>query len=124
MIDNSLEHLHPELKPLAQQWLDQYTALGRKVEIAETWRSPQREDELHAEGITPATGITCDHCFMIGNIPASKAFDFRLYDEDGNYITDGMDEWYAEAGNIAKKLGLVWGGDFTHPDYDHIQLLN
>lgn len=123
MIDANLDDLHPDLKPLAEKWLAEYTALGRKAEISETWRSPTREDELHAAGITPATGATCDHCFTLNGKPASKAFDFRLYDEDGAYIEDGSDDWYADAGDIAKALGMQWGGDFkTAPDFDHIQI--
>lgn len=122
MIDKSLISLHPKFQPLAQRLLELYRATGRKIEVTETWRDPAREDDLHAKGITKATGKTCKHCFMVGDIPASKAFDFALYDEDGAYITDGTDVWYDDAGAIAKSLGLVWGGDFSHPDPDHIEI--
>lgn len=124
MIDSALSNLHPTFQPLAQKVLDTYRATGRKVEVAETWRDPKREDELHAKGITPATGATCKHCFTIDGKPASKAFDFRLYDEDGNYITDGTDDWYAEFGDMATAEGLLWGGNFVHApkDYDHVEI--
>lgn len=121
-IDKSLDDLHPIFKPLAQRCLELYRATKRKIEITETWRDPAREDQLHAQGITVATGKTCKHCFMVGDMPASKAFDFALYDEDGNYIKDGTDGWYADFGDIAMSLGLIWGGNFTHPDYDHIEI--
>ena len=125
-VDKNLDDLHPTLKALVpvilEKWAQEYPE-RHPIEISETWRSPVREDELHVQGITKATGETCDHCFMLDGKPASKAFDFRLYDEDGAYISDGTDDWYADAGAIATELGLLWGGDFeTVPDYDHIQL--
>lgn len=122
MIDKSLDDLHPKFKPLALRFLELYRLTGRRIEVTETWRDPAREDELHAKGITPATGKTCKHCFMVGADPASKALDFALYDEDNQYIKDGADVWYDDAGAIAKSLGLKWGGDFSHPDPDHIEI--
>lgn len=122
MIDKSLSDLHPKFQPLAQRFLELYRATGRRIEVTETWRDPKREDRLHAQGITKATGLTCKHCFVLDGIPASKAFDFLLYDTDGTVIQDGEDGWYADAGDIAKSLGLTWGGDFSHPDYDHIEI--
>lgn len=125
MVDKSLDDLHPTLKALVpvflEKWAQEYPE-RKHIVITETFRPPAREDELHAEGITKATGATCDHCDMLDGKPASRAFDFVIYDEDGQPITDGMDDWYADAGEIAKEIGLVWGGDFTHPDPDHIQL--
>lgn len=122
MSDDNMSDLHPDLQPLAQAWLEHYTALGRKARITETWRSPDREDMLHAQGVTPQTGATCKHCFAIDGKPASKAFDFSLFLPNGDYISDGTHPWYKEAGDIATQLTLVWGGNFKHPDFDHIEL--
>ncbi len=124
MSDTNLDDLHPDLKPLAQKWLDIYQTTGRKAKITQTWRSPEYQAELHAANPTGAVPAgRSKHEFTIDGNPASKAFDFALYDENGLYITDGTDLWYDDAGQIAKKLGLVWGGDFSHPDPDHIELL-
>ncbi len=122
MTDKSLTDLDPRLQPLCQQVLDDYTALGRKIVVTETWRDPKREDMLHARGITAATGATCKHCTTIDGKPASQAFDFALFNENGDYIADGTHPWYADAGQIAQNHGLKWGGDFTHPDWDHIEM--
>lgn len=122
MIDKAISDLHPKFRPLAQRLLELYRATGRRIEVTETWRDPKREDELHAKGITKATGLTCKHCFMLDGIPASLAFDFALYDDDNQYITDGTDCWYADVADIARSLGLKPGADFTHPDYDHIEI--
>jgi peptidoglycan L-alanyl-D-glutamate endopeptidase CwlK len=122
MTDTLISHLAPELQGPCNAFLARYKDLGRKIEITETWRDPAREDALHAQGITKATGLTCKHCIMVDGKPAARAFDFALYDENGAYIADGTDDWYADAGQIAKDLGLKWGGDFTHPDFDHAEL--
>jgi len=127
MIDKNLDHLHPLFKPKALAFLATWkTTYPQRpsIEITETWRDPAREDELHAQGITKATGATCKHCFMIDGKPASKAFDFLIRDEDGNPIADGTDDWYSDAGDIAVEVGMIWGGDFVHspPDYDHCEL--
>lgn len=122
MVDKDLTHLHPLLEPLCRQFLVQCTSNNLVVRITETWRDPTREDALHAQGITAATGLTCKHCFMLNHKPASKAFDFIILSKDGGVINDGTDEHYSLAGSIGKKLGLFWGGDFHHPDYDHFEI--
>ena len=124
-MDSNLCDLHPDLQPLAQEWLSHYEALGRKAKITITWRTPQEQADIASQGL----GLPCGHSkheYTIDGKPASKAFDFSLYDENGNYISDGSDSWYDDAGQIAKDLGLKWGGDFVHPhpDPDHIELID
>ena len=122
MTDRSLDDLHPILKPLCEQFLADCRAAGLTVRVTETWRDPKREDELHAKGITRATGASCKHCLMIGGKPASRAFDFICLDRDGQIISDGTDDVYTRCGAIGTRLGLKWGADFTHPDYDHLEM--
>lgn len=121
MIDSSISDLDPTLQPLATQWLLECATQGLDVKITETWRDPERENKLHTQGITKATAITCDHCDMIDGKPASKAFDFACF-RNNVYIQNGEDIAYAVAGKIAEQLGLIWGGNFTNPDFDHVQL--
>jgi len=122
MTDRDLKHLHPDMLPLVEMWLRECFKEGLHVIVTETFREPAREDALHAAGITNATSKTCLHCFMIDGIPASKALDFLCLDTLGNVIHNGEAIEYSKAGQIAKNLGLYWGGDFTHPDYDHIEI--
>lgn len=122
-IDRNLSDLHPLLQPLCERFLAECKTDGLNVIIVETFRDPSREDQLHAQGITKATGKTCKHCFTINGAPASKAFDFALLDENNRMIADGTDERYSMAGLIATKLGMVWGGNFsTVKDYDHVEI--
>lgn len=122
MTDRNLDDLHPLLEPMCKQFLAECEVKLLKVIITETWRSPEREDELHAQGITAATGRTCKHCFTINGTPASKAFDFAVLDENNRMVTDGRDDRYTLAGHIAKVIGMIWGGSFTHPDPDHCEI--
>lgn len=117
-IDRDLADLHPLLEPLARDFFRQMP----NAFPTETWRDPHREDQLHAEGKTPATGKTCKHCFCIGSLPASKAFDFLIKDLDGRIISDGTDAAYTAAGALIEQLGMVWGGRFPTPDYDHAEI--
>lgn len=122
MTDSNLDHLHPILKPLAVEWLSRYQSTGRKAKITITWRSAVEQQVAFDIGRSNAKPGKSKHQFTLLGKPASKAFDFALYDEQGNYIADGMDDWYFEAGDVAKDLGLIWGGDWQHPDYDHIEM--
>ncbi len=121
-VDKDLNDLHPDLKTLCAQFLAACAGAGLKVRVTETWRDPAREDELHAKGITAATGANCKHCFEIDGAPASKAFDFICIDGRGAIIGDGTNAVYTQCGVIGRALGLIWGGDFHHPDYDHMEI--
>lgn len=113
--------LDPELRLKVPLWRAACHTQGLDVRITETWRDPAREDQLHAQGITRATSLTCRHCDMLNGQPASRAFDFAAF-INRVYITNGKDPVYALAGQIAESLGLVWGGRFHNPDWDHVEL--
>jgi peptidoglycan LD-endopeptidase CwlK len=121
-----LTQLHPDLLPIAQQWLDNCHAANLKVSITVTWRSDVAQEQAKADGLSKAGAGQSPHnvCDASGN-PASCAFDFACFDDDAHYITDGTDARYTQAGSIGKDLGLVWGGDFSSIfDPDHLELQN
>lgn len=122
MTDANLEHLHPTLKALAETWLNEYHATNRSAKITVTWRSSEDQMKAYDAGLSNTKPGQSKHEAMIDGKPASRAFDFSLYDEQGNYIADGTDEWYADAGKIAEGLGLKWGGRWHHPDWDHVEM--
>lgn len=130
MYGNLYPTLHPELQPLAIEWLNECLKEGLHVRIIQTWRDPLYQDKLFAQGRTRPGNIATDltgksslHCFTIDGQPASKAFDFACFDKQNSYITHGTDPAYSMAGNIGVHLGLIWGGNWTgFKDYDHLQL--
>lgn len=129
-MSKNIGDLHPKLAPLCLEWMHNCVYAGLDVRIAFTYRSPEEQNALYTQGrtkpgkiVTNLKGGASKHCFEIDGKPASKAFDFEIFDR-GTYITDGEDPRYKQAGDIAIKLGMVWGGNFVHPrpDYDHVEM--
>lgn len=87
-----------------------------------TWRGQDEQNEAKAKGLSNAAWGSSPHNHVDGTgMPCSLAFDFACF-SDGQYLTDGTDYHYSHAGDIAKQLGMVWGGDWHHPDFDHIEV--
>lgn len=123
MNDRNLNDLCPELRAIAIQWLAECTAAGLIVKIIVTWRSSADQDAAHAQGLSnAAAGDSPHNCCDDMGAPASRAFDFGIFTSGGVYVADGTDARYHEAAGIAKNLGLVWGGDWLHPDWDHLEM--
>lgn len=128
-MDTDISHLHPELIPLCKAFLSGCKSKGINVKVIFTYRSPDEQNALYAQGrtapgkiVTNAKGGKSKHNFTLNGIPASKAFDFGVY-INGKYITDGKHPLYSQAGSIGESLGLVWGGHF-HSIFDpsHLEL--
>lgn len=118
-----LTTLHPDLQPLCQQFFEKCGTAGIKARINRPmWRDAATQQALYDKGLSNAPAGHGKHEFTIDGKPASKAFDFSLFTPEGRYITDGSDHLYARAGEIGKSIGLIWGGDWHHPDYDHMEL--
>ena len=131
MTDRDPNHLCEPLRVIYAEWLDRCTVAGLQAKAVVTWRSSLDQNIAKANGLSNATAGDSPHdcCDANGN-PASRAFDFGIFEEHGVYITDGNDTRYRQAGEIGEKLGLEWGGRWTlendgcKPDFDHLQLAN
>jgi len=51
-----------------------------------------------------------------------QAIDFYWLQAEDTINWDGKSEGYQVLGQLATANGLKWGGDFTEPDWDHVQL--
>lgn len=129
MPSRRLEDLHPELQPLARQFLDQCTAAGLRILITCTYRSPAEQAELYASGrtkpgpvVTKAKPGQSAHNFQVKGLPAARAFDIVPLDAKGKAIWDAANPAWKTAGAIATGLGLDWGGTWKFKDLPHIQL--
>jgi len=125
----SLTQLHPSLQPLYTKLVDDLSAKSIISRGIQGWRDPAYQDQLHFQGISPLTGLTSKHCFTLNGLPASKAFDLGIFNSDGSYAKDGTDVRYTIAGGLWRgyipdnpDLGLVWGGSWSKPDFDHFQI--
>lgn len=98
------------------------------LKVLETYRDPAAQDADAAAGKSKACfGASPHNCCSVTGFPIARAFDFGIFDIKGQYITQGINPHYAICGNLAVKMGMEWGGNWTQqkdncePDYDHIQ---
>lgn len=124
MNDRDITHLSPDMKILCREWLAQCKSAGLNTEVIVTWRSAEEQSATKAAGLSNAgAGQSPHNCCNPEGVPASQAFDFGVFDDNGVYVTNGIDPRYAQAGAIGKGLGLVWGGDWlSFKDFDHLEL--
>jgi peptidoglycan L-alanyl-D-glutamate endopeptidase CwlK len=113
MSDRDVNHLHPDLLILYREWLMRCHAAKLAVKVICTWRSAEEQNIAKAKGFSKAAAGQSPHnCVDDKGKPASKAFDFAVFDEDARYVTNGSDSRYRQAGEIGEQVGLVWGGRF------------
>lgn len=125
MTDSNINDLCPDLRGIYQQWLSQCHAAGLATRAIITWRSSIDQDAAKLKGLSNAcAGQSPHNCCNEDGSPASKAFDFGIFNTDASYVSDGTDSRYRQAGEIGKSLGLEWGGDWKRPDFDHLELSN
>lgn len=117
MASRKIDELLPELQDKYILFRETMTAAVLDFIVTCTYRSPDEQAELYAQGRTkPGRKVTwtlkSKHC-------ERKAFDIAM-------MVNGKISWnpddYAKAGEIGKSVGLVWGGDWKTPDMPHFQL--
>lgn len=128
-----INQIDPAFRPLVSRWLFAVAAAGLYARITVTYRDAADQNQVEAEGLSNAgAGQSPHNCVDADGNPASRAIDFAIF-KDGtfsDYITNGSDPRYAQAGQIAIGLGMWWGGSWTKavdgcgPDYDHIEMAN
>lgn len=129
MTDKNISDLDIVLQPLAETCINDYkTKFPNRVPatIIVTWRSDADQQAAYDAGLSKCKSGEGKHNITINGQPASRAFDFACFLDNGNYIADGTHPYYTDFGNIAISLGLIWGGSWTggFKDYDHCELPN
>lgn len=115
-IINDVNMLEPVTRAAVQAILADAAAAGTPLMVFETYRSSERQQLLYDQGATQLRnvgvhhyGLAADLVKNVGGQPSWKgSFDFL--------------------GVLAKKHGLIWGGDWGQPgihhgfiDADHVQ---
>lgn len=108
------------LTPLAQQacnlFLDECKRRGISIFITETYRSQARQDYLYEQGRTrPGNIVTWTrNSKHTGRMAWDIAVNppLALYDYATLHI----------AGQVAKDLGITWGGEWDTPDRPHFEI--
>ena len=113
-----LTQLDPGLLPIAQEFLKTFP----NAKITVTYRDGATQDQCKAEGLSNASaGQSAHNCTDAQGNPCSRAFDFACFD-NGQYITDGINDAYTICGEWLEQQGLTWGGRWHHPDFDHAEI--
>lgn len=113
--------LHPELRDICREFVAQCKAVGLIVGISQTYRTKTEQDELYAQGRTAPGNIVTNAKYPLS--PHCWGLAFDIYRDDGKGAYNDTDGWFARCGEVGKRLGLAWGGDFkSFKDRPHFEL--
>lgn len=115
----NLEDLIPRVKKKAEAFLAKCKESGIDVLIYSTYRDNESQASIYAQGRTKPGKI-------VTNSPAGRSFHNHRVAFDFVPMKDGKEQWsdthlYAKCGDIAKSVGLEWGGNWHFKDMPHCQ---
>ena len=90
---------------------------GLNVLITETYRSQARQNYLYEQGRTRAGNIVT--WTKDSNHTGRMAWDI-CKNVRGQEYSDAA--FFAKCGDIAKRLGIIWGGTWSTPDKPHFEI--
>lgn len=110
-----------ELTPAAQQacklFLERCAEKGLKVRITETYRSQERQNYLYEQGRTrPRNKVTWT---KNSRHTSRRAWDICQNVKGKEYADSGF---FKACGQIAKELGITWGGTWKQADTPHFEI--
>ena len=114
-MSNLLSDLHPCFRPIAQAILAdaQHDISDGLIRPSVTFRSLADQAAAKAAGLSQLS---------IGFHQFGLAMDVVFINANGQYVSDGADPRYAAFGRAVIAHGCTWGGQWTHPDWDHCQI--
>jgi peptidoglycan L-alanyl-D-glutamate endopeptidase CwlK len=147
MSSRKITDCHPSLQSLVYDFLKSCEKAGVELLITTTWRSPEEQDALYAQGrtkpgkrVTNAKAGQSAHNFVLHGLPAALAIDVVPM-RDGKPVWglsgDGLDEnpaddekddleLWQKVRKAGESVGLEsasrWGGDLV--EWPHFQLPN
>ena len=141
---NKLQHpkVHPTARVLFERVLRELVSLGYTPVVVEVYRDPQRQRYLYAQGRTDDAlrkagltaaeiaaarqlGHTADKPRVTGVLSSmhtrGRAMDIAWL-VNGKVTYQVPDSWWQVYGSIARKHGLIWGGDWKRlVDRPHVE---
>lgn len=113
--------LHPDLQKIIPQFLEECKRQGLNVKITDTFRTKKEQDDLYAQGRTKPGNIVT--WVKYPNSFHNWGLAFDICRNDGKDPYDNSDGFFDKVGEIGKKFGLFWGGDWKDtPDKPHFEL--
>lgn len=118
-----LDYIFPDFLDAVLEMLVECRKEGAEYFAISGYRSPSEQAKLYFQGRTMPGPIVTDARQYYSAHNYGIAIDFC---RDANAERKGLQpEWgdgsYEELGRQAKRLGLVWGGDFARKDRPHVQ---
>lgn len=112
--------IHPDLQNKIDQFIAKAAEQGFNLRVTSGYRTPEEQQSLYEQGrskpgpiVTQLQGLPIcesDHC---------RGFAFDVVDRIKGYNID-----WPKLGQIAKSVGLKWGGDWSSfPDKPHFYIL-
>lgn len=113
-----IKELTPNAQKACEMFLSECGKQGLKVLITETYRSQQRQDYLYAQGRT-AKGKKVTWT-KNSRHTSRRAWDICQNIKGQEYSNT---TFFRRCGEIARGLGIIWGGDWSTPDMPHFEIL-
>ena len=104
-----LDNIHPKLISLLGYFKD--------FKLVCSYRTIEAQNLLYSQGFSKCDGL---NNFSWHNYNPSFAIDFAAKDEEGTITYE--QQYYYKLGDIANRLDLTWGGNFSWFDGPHIVL--
>jgi peptidoglycan L-alanyl-D-glutamate endopeptidase CwlK len=124
-----LSDLHPDIRLLAEKFLDEAEDEGIDVLVTCTYRSGIEQAALYAQGRTAPGKIVTNakpgeslHNALLNGNPGARAFDVVPM-VMGKPMWDADHPHWQKLGEIGKSIGLEWAGEWKRfREYPHFQL--
>ena len=133
MASRQLKDMHPAVLPAYLEFEEEMKRCGIDFVRACTYRSPEEQNELYAQGrtkpgrkVTWVTGGGSKHNYQLDGEPASLAADYYPLINGklaNNKTKEELNQWY-EMAKIAEELGISWGGRWKggKVDFPHFEI--
>ena len=117
MTCRSIDELSDVAQKACRLFLVECQRQGLKVLITETYRSQERQNELYKQGRTaPGQIVTWT---KHSRHTSRRAWDICQNVKGQEYSNT---TFFKKCGEIARSLGIIWGGDWSTPDMPHFEV--
>ena len=117
MMCRSIDELSKVAQKACRLFLEECQRQGLKVLITETYRSQERQNELYKQGRTASGKVVT--WTKYSRHTSRRAWDI-CQNVKGQEYSDTT--FFRRCGEIARSLGIIWGGDWSTPDMPHFEV--
>lgn len=117
-----MSNLNPKFNNLLRAFIIQANREGLDVDVHMDYRSVDKQNELFAQGRTKPGKVVTNARGGLSWHNYGLAADV-VFKKNGKWSWSEEHDW-KKLGEIGKKCGLEWGGDWKRPDRPHFQYTN